>query len=123
MFISTYARDHRFSEDASESVLPWFASRFSAHRVPQETIDQIEKAIPNRLLYFDQHFNQAPTSPVLSTSPSTSTSSSPSPAPSTYSSSSSSNPYHSPDSLGLSLTYCFIISLLFFGSPLYYLKP
>jgi len=57
MFISNYARDNRYSEDASESVLPWFATRFSAHRVPQETLDKITNAIPNRLKYFDENLN------------------------------------------------------------------
>ena len=41
MFISSYARDNRFSEDVSESAVAWFAARFSSHRVPQDIIDKI----------------------------------------------------------------------------------
>lgn len=55
MFISSYARDNRFSEDVSESAVAWFAARFSSHRVPQDIIDKIFAAIPHRLIYFDNH--------------------------------------------------------------------
>ena len=55
MFISSYARDNRFSEDVSESAVPWFAATFSYDRVPQETIDKILVAIPHRLMYFNSH--------------------------------------------------------------------
>ena len=55
MFISSYARDNRWAEDVAESVVPWFAVRYSADRVSQEILDKILEAIPHRLEYFDQH--------------------------------------------------------------------
>ena len=55
MFISSYARDNRWDEDVAESVVPWFAVRYSSDRVPQEILDKIIEAIPHRLQYFDQH--------------------------------------------------------------------
>ena len=60
MFISNYARDFPTSEDAAESIVPWYASRYSAYRVPQETLNKIHQAIPNRLKYFDDRFLQQP---------------------------------------------------------------
>jgi len=48
-YISTYARDHPFSEDVSESIVPWWAHTYSAERVPMETTVAIEDAIPARL--------------------------------------------------------------------------
>jgi len=60
MFISNYARDNRKTEDAAESILPWYASRYSANRVPQETLNKIQEAIPYRLKYFDDRFLQQP---------------------------------------------------------------
>ena len=57
MFISSYARDNPFDEDTAESVVPWFAVRYSWDRVPQETLDKIMLATPHRLRYFDQHLD------------------------------------------------------------------
>lgn len=52
-FISTYARDYPTREDVAESVLPWLAVRYRASRISPEQISKIQRAIPNRLAYFD----------------------------------------------------------------------
>ena len=62
-FISTYARDNPTREDVAESFVPWLAARFAADRVDPAVIDEIEKAIPHRLEYFDaQGFDASPLS-------------------------------------------------------------
>ena len=48
-FISTYARDFSSSEDVAESVVPWYAWRFSSSRVDSAIIAKIASAIPARL--------------------------------------------------------------------------
>jgi len=52
-FISTYARDNPTREDVAESVLPWLAVRYRAGRIDPAQITKIQRAIPNRLAYFD----------------------------------------------------------------------
>ena len=52
-FISTYARDYPTREDVAESVLPWLAVRYRAGRISPAQITKIQRAIPNRLAYFD----------------------------------------------------------------------
>jgi hypothetical protein len=52
-FISTYARDNPTREDVAESVLLWLAVRYRAERIDPTQIARIQKAIPNRLAYFD----------------------------------------------------------------------
>jgi hypothetical protein len=52
-FISTYARDYPTREDVAESVLPWLAVRYRASRISPAQISKIQRAIPNRLAYFD----------------------------------------------------------------------
>jgi hypothetical protein len=52
-FISTYARDNPAREDVAESVLPWLAVRYRASRISPAQITKIQRAIPNRLAYFD----------------------------------------------------------------------
>jgi hypothetical protein len=52
-FISTYARDNPTREDVAESVLPWLAVRYRARRISPAQITKIQRAIPNRLAYFD----------------------------------------------------------------------
>jgi hypothetical protein len=52
-FISTYARDNPTREDVAESVLPWLAVRYRASRISPAQITKIQRAIPNRLAYFD----------------------------------------------------------------------
>jgi hypothetical protein len=52
-FISTYARDNPTREDVAESVLPWLAVRYRAGRISPAQITKIQRAIPNRLAYFD----------------------------------------------------------------------
>ena len=52
-FISTYARDNPAREDVAESVLPWLAVRYRASRISSAQITKIQRAIPNRLAYFD----------------------------------------------------------------------
>ena len=52
-FISTYARDNPTREDVAESVLPWLAVRYRASRISSAQITKIQRAIPNRLAYFD----------------------------------------------------------------------
>ena len=52
-FISTYARDYPTREDVAESVLPWLAVRYRASRISPAQITKIQRAIPNRLAYFD----------------------------------------------------------------------
>jgi hypothetical protein len=61
-FISTYARDNPTREDIAESILPWFALRYTNVLFPFQ-IDAINAAIPNRLAYFDAlpfQLNQPP---------------------------------------------------------------
>jgi hypothetical protein len=52
-FISTYARDYPTREDVAESMLPWLAVRYRASRISPAQISKIQRAIPNRLAYFD----------------------------------------------------------------------
>jgi hypothetical protein len=52
-FISTYARDNPTREDVAESVLLWLAVRYRASRISPAQISKIQRAIPNRLAYFD----------------------------------------------------------------------
>jgi len=61
-FISTYARDNPTREDVAESILPWYALRYSDVLYPFQ-IEDINEAIPNRLAYFDAlpfQLNQPP---------------------------------------------------------------
>ena len=51
-FISTYARDNPTREDIAESILPWFALRYT-NVLSIVQIDAINSSIPNRLAYFD----------------------------------------------------------------------
>jgi hypothetical protein len=51
-FISTYARDNPTREDVAESLLPWYALRYSTALFPFQ-IDAINATIPHRLEYFD----------------------------------------------------------------------
>ena len=53
-FISTYARDHPLREDIAESVLPWLALRYRSDRISGADSQAIQRAIPNRLAYFDR---------------------------------------------------------------------
>ena len=60
-FISSYAEENPFREDISESYLPYFAIRYRPERIRKSLKDSIEKAIPNRIKYFDaQSFNMYP---------------------------------------------------------------
>ena len=60
-FISSYAEDNPIREDISESYLPYFAIRYRSERIRKSLKDSIEKAIPNRIKYFDaQSFNMYP---------------------------------------------------------------
>ena len=61
VFISEYARDHPGREDVAESILPYFAVRYRAERLPEADRSAILTAIPNRLAYFDeQGFDMSP---------------------------------------------------------------
>lgn len=51
-FISTYARSFPNREDVAESLLPWYALRYTDVLFPFQ-IEAIQEAIPNRLAYFD----------------------------------------------------------------------
>lgn len=60
-FISSYAEENPIREDISESYLPYFAIRYRPERIRKSLKDSIEKAIPNRIKYFDaQSFNMYP---------------------------------------------------------------
>ena len=60
-FISTYAQDNPYREDIAESYLPYLAIRFRPERISEELKRTIEKAIPNRIEYFDeQNFDMYP---------------------------------------------------------------
>lgn len=67
-FISTYARDNPIREDVAESFLPWLAVKFRKDRISAKDYNNITKAIPNRLSYFDSfHFNLYPFENTLNT--------------------------------------------------------
>ncbi len=60
-FISAYAEKNPIREDIAESYLPYFAIRYKSDRIRNSLKDSIEKAIPNRIKYFDkQKFNMYP---------------------------------------------------------------
>lgn len=60
-FISEYARDFPIREDIAESLPLYVAIRYRSDRIPQELIDTIKSAIPNRIAYFEkQGFNMYP---------------------------------------------------------------
>lgn len=60
-FISTYAQDNPYREDIAESYLLYLAIRFRPERISEELKRTIEKAIPNRIEYFDeQNFDMYP---------------------------------------------------------------
>jgi hypothetical protein len=48
-----YARDNPAREDVAESVLAWLAVRYRASRITPSLAATIERAIPNRIAYFD----------------------------------------------------------------------
>lgn len=52
-FISAYAEENPIREDISESYLPYFAIRYKSDKIRKSLKDSIEKAIPNRIKYFD----------------------------------------------------------------------
>ena len=52
--ISDYAKEHPQREDIAESYLPYFAIKYRRQRLPESLIEKIEKAIPNRIEYFDK---------------------------------------------------------------------
>ena len=57
-FISTYAKDNPEREDIAESYLPYLAVRYRPERISKSLKEKIEKAIPNRIRYFDnKNFN------------------------------------------------------------------
>ena len=53
-FISDYAKEHPEREDIAESYLPYFAIKYRRERIPESLIEKIEKAIPNRIEYFNK---------------------------------------------------------------------
>ena len=53
-FISDYAKEHPEREDIAESYLPYFAIKYRRDRIPESLIEKIEKAIPNRIEYFNK---------------------------------------------------------------------
>jgi NOL1/NOP2/fmu family ribosome biogenesis protein len=60
-FISQYARDYPIREDVAESFPLYFAIRYRSDRIPQELVNRIKRAIPNRIAYFDkQDFDMYP---------------------------------------------------------------
>ena len=60
-FISTYAKDNPEREDIAESYLPYLAIRYRPERISKSLKEKIEKAIPNRIGYFDnKNFNMYP---------------------------------------------------------------
>ncbi len=54
VFISDYAKDNPKREDIAESFLAWIAVRHRADRISAQDFNAIIKAIPNRLIYFDE---------------------------------------------------------------------
>jgi len=52
-FISDYAKEHPEREDIAESYLPYFAVKYRRSRIPESLTMKIEKAIPNRIEYFN----------------------------------------------------------------------
>ena len=52
--ISDYAKEHPQREDIAESYLPYLAIKYRRQRLPESLIEKIEKAIPNRIEYFDK---------------------------------------------------------------------
>ncbi len=52
-YISSYAEDNPEREDIAESYLPYLAVRFKSARISKELKRKIERAIPNRIKYFD----------------------------------------------------------------------
>ncbi len=52
-FISTYARDYPTREDIAESFLPWLALRHRRSTIDAVYAQNIERAMPNRVAYFD----------------------------------------------------------------------
>ena len=64
VFISAYGRDNPDSEDLAESFLAWLAVRYRAERLTALERALILRAIPNRLIYFDeQRFDMSPYTP------------------------------------------------------------
>jgi len=55
-FISTYAKASPGSEDVAESLVPWYAWKYSADRFQAATINTIAATIPNRLRLFTELF-------------------------------------------------------------------
>ena len=53
MALSTYALEHPSREDIAETLAPYLAYRFRAERLGVMLINQIERTIPNRVLYLD----------------------------------------------------------------------
>ena len=61
VFISDYARDHPDREDIAESFLTYLAVRYRPERLTDADRAAILRAIPNRLIYFDeQGFDMSP---------------------------------------------------------------
>ncbi|MEM9933380.1 MAG: PKD domain-containing protein [Bacteroidota bacterium] len=60
-FISTYARDNPRREDGAESILLYLAVKCKSDRITEKMKAIIEKAIPNRIKYFDaQNYDLSP---------------------------------------------------------------
>ena len=56
-----YAKDNPEREDIAESYLPYLAIRYRPERISKSLKEKIEKAIPNRIRYFDnKNFNMYP---------------------------------------------------------------
>ncbi|MEL7485867.1 MAG: ricin-type beta-trefoil lectin domain protein [Pseudomonadota bacterium] len=67
-FISTNAQNFPDREDVAESYLTWMQARFRAGRVSASDIEDIERAIPNRLAFFDTlNLNLFPFEPTVTT--------------------------------------------------------
>lgn len=67
MFISAYAENSPKTEDMAESFLPWLLLRCLPDRISSNDKTKIQKAIPNRLEYFDSlNFSKADLYPISS---------------------------------------------------------
>jgi len=62
-FISIYARDHPYREDIAESFVPYFGYRYRRDRLSEDVIETIERVMPNRIAYFDEHLPSESTRP------------------------------------------------------------
>ena len=67
IFISAYAENSPEMEDIAESFLPWLLLRCLPDRISSNDKTKIQKAIPNRLEYFDSlNFSKADLYPISS---------------------------------------------------------